>query len=93
VTVTDAFVDDEGNVLIIVGEVRNGGTEPLTVEMADVTLSSSAGASELIMTAPPLPWSIEPGQAQVIELQYQRPDASAALLELLGYSFEIAGLQ
>jgi hypothetical protein len=93
VTVDDAFLSSDGAALIIVGEVRNGGTETLSVEMADITLSSSSGASELIMAAPPLPWSIEPGQAQVIELQYQRPGASAVLLELLGYSFEIAGIQ
>lgn len=93
VAVDDAFFSNDGNVLIIVGQVRNRGAQPLTVEAADVTLSSDAGLSELISTAPPLPWSIEPGQTQVIELQYQRPDTSAALLELLGYSFEIAGLR
>jgi hypothetical protein len=93
VTLNDAFLSSNGNTLIIVGEVRNGGAQPLTVETADITLSSSSGTGELIMTAPSLPWSIEPGQAQVIELQYQRPAASAVLLELLGYSFEIDGLQ
>jgi hypothetical protein len=45
------------------------------------------------MAAPPLPWTIAPGQNQVIELQYVRPDASAALLTLLGYTFEIQGLR
>jgi hypothetical protein len=93
VTMDDAFLSNDGATLIIVGEVTNGTAEPLTVEMADITLSSSSGASELVMAAPSLPWSIEPGQAQVIELQYQRPGASTVLLELLGYSFEIAGLQ
>ncbi|MEA3377433.1 MAG: hypothetical protein U9R72_14685 [Chloroflexota bacterium] len=91
VTVDDAFLDDE--LLIVVGKVRNGRGEPLTVETADVTLSSSGGTSELIAAAPPLPWSIEPGEEQVIELQYQRPGTDSALLELLGYSFEIAGLE
>ncbi len=93
VTITDAFLNTKGDVLIILGEIRNGVTEPLTVEPPDVTLSSNAGAGELIAAAPPLPWSIQPGQTQVIELQYQTPSASSALLELLGYSFEIGGLQ
>jgi len=92
VNITDAFLSDDGGVLIIEGEVRNTGTEPLTVEVGDVSLTSSAGMSDLRMAAPPLPWTIEPGQTQVVELQYARPEASAALLSLLGYSFEIQGL-
>lgn len=92
VIITDAFLNAEGDVLIILGEVRNGVTEPLSVQPADVSLSSNAGVSELVAAAPPLPWSIEPGQTQTIELQYQKPATSAALLELLGYSFEIGGL-
>lgn len=93
VTIDDAFLSSNSNTLIIVGEVRNSGAEPVTVEPTDITLSSSSGTGELVMAAPSLPWSIEPGQAQVIELQYQRPAASTVLLELLGYSFEIGGLQ
>ena len=93
VTITDAFLSDDGDRLIIEGEIQNTGGEPLTVELSDISLSSSAGMSELIMAAPPLPWTVQPGQTQVIELQYSKPDASAALLSLLGYSFEIRGLQ
>jgi hypothetical protein len=93
VVVDDAFFSTDGNTLIIEGEVQNTGTAPLTVEEADVSLSSSAGLGELIMAAPPLPWTFEPGETRVIELQYQRPDASTVLLEFLGYSFEIDGLQ
>lgn len=93
VTITDAFLSNNGTILLIEGEVLNGGAQALVVEPTDVTLSSSAGMSELVMAAPSLPWTIEPGQRQVIELQYPRPDASTVLLELLGYSFEIGGLQ
>jgi len=93
VTVTDAFLGDDGNTLIIEGEVWNKDTRSLVVESSDVALSSSAGLSDLVMEAPALPWTIEPGQRQVIELQYQRPEASTVLLELLGYSFEIGGLE
>lgn len=93
VTISDAFLGNDGNTLVIEGEIRNLGTQPLIVERADVMLSSSAGTSNLVMEAPSLPWTIQPGELQVIELQYERPDASTALLELLGYSFEIGGLQ
>jgi hypothetical protein len=93
VTVTDAFFSGDGNTLILEGEVQNTGTEPVTIEAADISLSSSAGLGELTSEAPPLPWTIEQGETRVIELQYQRPDASSVLLEILGYSFEIDGLQ
>jgi len=78
---------------MIEGEVENVGVGPVTVELGDISLSSSAGMGELRMAAPPLPWTIQPGQTQVIELQYGKPEASAALLTLLGYSFEIRGLR
>lgn len=93
VAVNDAFFSSDGNTLILEGEIRNTGTAPLTIEEEDISLSSSAGLSELIVAAPLLPWTIEPDETQVIELQYQRPDASTVLLELVGYSFEIDGLQ
>lgn len=93
VTVDDAFFSTDGDMLIIVGEVQNDGAERLIVESTDVELSSASGLGELIDTAPPLPWSIEAGQSQIVELQYQRPAASVAVLQLLGYSFEIAGLE
>ena len=81
-----------GTVLVIGGEVRNTGGEPLTVRLSDITLTSSAGMSAQRSAAPPLPWTIQPGQTQTIELQYEKPDASTALLTILGYSFEIRGL-
>ena len=91
VNVTDAFLS--GDVLMIEGQIRNTGEDLLTVELSDISLTSSAGMSDLRMAAPPLPWTIPPGQTQVIELQYARPEAPVALLTLLGYSFEIRGVQ
>ena len=92
VSLVDAFLNDAGDQLIIEGEVQNTGGTPVTVEASDISLSSSVGIGTLLMAAPPLPWEIQPGQLQVIELQYERPEASAVLLELLGYTFEIEGL-
>lgn len=93
VAIDDAFIGHDGGVLVIIGRVTNLGTEPTTVEMVDVTLSSDAGSAELVSTAPPLDWRIDPGQVQEFELQYRRPPASVVVLEVLGYSFEIAGLE
>jgi hypothetical protein len=92
VSITDIFLNSAGDLLIIEGEVRNAGDGPLTVELEDVNLTSSAGMSALRSAAPPLPWTIQPGQTQIVEFQYERPGASTALLSLLGYSFEIRGL-
>ena len=91
--ITDAFLTTDGATLIIEGEMRNTGDEPFTVVLNNISLTSSAGMSDLRMAAPPLPWEIAPGQTQVIELQYAKPDASAALLTLVGYTFEIQGLK
>lgn len=92
VTITDAFLSDDGDTLVIEGEVLNRDTDVLVVDRSEIRLSSGGGTAELITTAPPLPWRIQPGQVQVIELQYQRPDAATVVLQLLGYSFEIGGL-
>jgi hypothetical protein len=93
VDVYDAFVSDDGATLIIEVSVRNVGDSPLTVSVRDIVLSSSAGMNELITVAPPLPWTIEVGQARDVELIFEKPNASAAVLMLLGYSFEIGGLK
>ncbi len=91
VAITDAFLSEGGTVLVIEGEVRNTGDAPVTVALTDISLTSSAGMSSLRMAAPPLPWTIAPGDTQTIELQYDKPDAATALLSLLGYSIEIRG--
>jgi hypothetical protein len=89
----EAFFGGDGSTLIIQLELRNMGTGPFTVELDDISVTSAAGVSELIVVAPRLPWTVQPGQTQVVELQYTRPDASSALFSLLGHSFEISGLQ
>ena len=93
VDVTDAFLNRDGSVVVVEGTMENVGNQPATVELGDISLTSSSGASELRMAAPPLPWAIQPGKMQVVELQFSKPDASAALLSLLGYTFEIEGLR
>ena len=82
---------------IVAGTLKsliNGLISMLVVMVfVDIELTSSAGISNLRVAAPPLPWTIQPGQTQVIELQYERPSASAALLTLMGHTFEIGGLR
>jgi hypothetical protein len=92
VTITDAFLSTDGEQLVIVGEIRNSTADELRVAATDIRLSSSAGMGSLRMAAPLLPWTVEPGQTKVIELQYDTPAASSALLTILGFSYEIGGL-
>jgi hypothetical protein len=86
------FISTNGNRLVVGGEIENTGDGPITVDPSDITLTSSAGMSALSSAAPPLSWTIQPGQTQVFELQFEKPDASTALLTLAGYSFEIRGI-
>ena len=92
VGVAEAFLGENGNVLHVVGYVDNLGTTTLTVDEGDVMLSSSAGEGTLLSVAPPLPWVIEAWDSREIELQFERPDASSAIVTILGYTFEISGL-
>jgi len=92
-SITDVFLDRSEELLVIEGEVQNTGVEAFTVRVEDVKLTSSVGIAALRSAAPPLPWTLEPGQTQIVEFQYEKPDAATALLSLLGYSFEIRGLE
>jgi hypothetical protein len=89
----DAFLSADGNSLVIELDVENIGGAPLTVEVGDIVLSSSAGMARLMVNAPELPWTIDPGQTREIELIFEKPNAPSAVLLLLGHSFEISGLQ
>jgi len=93
VTITDALIGRDESILLIEGEIRNVGGSTLTVDRRDITLTSSAGMGELLADAPKLPWTIKPGETRVIELQFERPNAASVLLNVLGYSFEISGLE
>ncbi len=93
VELTTAFADGTRNVIVINGTVRNLGETTLTVTLADVTLTSAAGSSSLMASTPLLPWSIAGGQSQAFELQFSRPtNVPSALLNILGFTFQIEGL-
>jgi hypothetical protein len=89
----DAFLSSDDNSLILELDVENIGGAALTVEADDIILSSSAGMSDLMVVAPPLPWTVEPGETREVEFIFEKPNAPSAVLMLLGHSFEISGLQ
>ncbi len=92
VEVIQAFLGEGGERLHIIARIRNRGDAPLTVSEGDIRLSSSAGPGELEVAAPPLPWTMEPGQEREVELQFVRPRASSCVVTLLGFTFEISGM-
>ncbi|MGC9397655.1 MAG: hypothetical protein ACP5HM_00790 [Anaerolineae bacterium] len=93
VELTDAFVDDRQDAIVINGVVRNVGSSPLDVAETEVKLSSSAGEMDLLVASPPLPWRIAAGGEQIVELQFARPSGvDSVLLDVLGFTFQIEGL-
>lgn len=93
VDVYDAFVSEDGQVLHILADIYNDSDIALTVMEEDVILSSSAGQMGLTMTAPQLPWTVPADDFREVEMMFERPDASSAVLTILGYTFEISGLR
>ncbi len=93
VELTEAFADQDREAIVLNGLVRNTGESSLSVTEEQVGLSSSAGAADLIVATPPLPWQIEAGGEQIIELQFVRPSGvDSVLLDVLGFTFQIDGL-
>jgi hypothetical protein len=92
VDVYDAFLDEDEGTLHILADIYNDGDAPLEVTAADISLSSRAGAGTLRLTAPPLPWTIPAHGSQDVELVFAQPDASSAVVTILGFAFEITGL-
>jgi len=93
IELTSAFADGKRNVIVINGTVRNLGETALSVTLADVSLTSAGGSSSLMASTPLLPWAIQGGQSQAVELQFSRPShVPSVLLNILGFPFQIEGL-
>ena len=92
VDVFDAFIGEDGQVLHILADIYNDGDVAITVTVEDVSLSSSDGEMGLNMAAPQLPWTVPAEDFREVELMFERPNASSAVLTVLGYTFEISGL-
>jgi hypothetical protein len=92
VEVLEAFLSESQTLLHIVAEIYNPGDNTLTVTADDISLSSSAGPGDLLISAPPFPWVINGGRTREVELQFASPSASTAAITILDYTFEISGL-
>jgi len=89
----DVFIDREDGLLDIGLRIENISEGVVQVTEEDVSLSSwTDGELPLVAAAPLLPWTVEPGDLQLFQLQFDLPTADTALLSVLGYTFSIENL-
>jgi hypothetical protein len=89
----DVFVDRDDGLLDVGLRIENISEGVVQVTEEDVSLSSwTDGELPLVAAAPLLPWTVEPGDLQLFQLQFDLPTADTALLSVLGYTFSIENL-
>ena len=94
VELSSVFNDGARNVIVIDGVLSNNGESPLVVTLANVNLTSGNGNGTLQTSTPLLPWTVAANAYQEFELQFSRPTGvDSALLEIVGFTFRIEGLE
>jgi hypothetical protein len=89
----DVFVDRDDGLLDIGLRIENISEGVVQVTEEGVSLSSwTDGELPLVAAAPLLPWTVEPGDLQLFQLQFELPTADTALLSVLDYTFSIENL-
>jgi len=89
----DVFIDKTDGLLDIGLTIDNVSDGVVQVAESDISLSSwTDGELSLVAPAPPLPWTIEPRQVRLFQLQFELPTADSALLSVLGHTFSIENL-
>lgn len=94
VVLSEVFNDATRAVIVINGTIYNNGETNLVVTLDDVNLTSGNGNGALQASTPLLPWTVAPGDGQGFEMQFSRPpDVDSVLLEMLGFTYRIEGIQ
>ncbi|MEJ5310208.1 MAG: DnaJ domain-containing protein [Anaerolineae bacterium] len=94
VQLSDVFDDPTRNVIVINGTIYNDGESPLVVTLDNIKFTYSGGIGTLQASTPLLPWNIGPDGFQDFEVQFSRPvGVDSAILEMLGFTYRIEGLQ
>jgi len=94
VLLDDVFYDANRDVIVINGTVYNDGESDLVVTLDNVQLTSSQGNGTVQATSPLLPWTVSPGDSQSFEIQFlPPPGVDAVMLEMLGFTYRIEGLE
>lgn len=94
VQLSDVFDDRTRNVIVINGTLYNDGESPLIVTLDNIKFTYSGGVGALQASNPLLPWNIGPDGFQDFEVQFSRPQGTdSAILEILGFTYRIEGLE
>lgn len=94
VELTDVFDDVTRNVIVINGTIYNDGESPLSVTLDNIKFTYNGSAGTLQASTPLLPWNVQPDGFQDFEVQFSRPQgADSAILEILGFTYRIEGLE
>ncbi|HZY45681.1 MAG TPA: hypothetical protein VFF70_13125 [Anaerolineae bacterium] len=94
VQITQAYYTPDQSELIVVGGIGNPSSVPVTLNTADISLSTPEGVLAKLQGAEPaLPLNLAPGQNQTFTLHFARVPGSSATLKILFASFQLNGLQ
>jgi hypothetical protein len=94
VQLSNVFSDAPRNVIVINGTIYNDGESPLVVTLDNIKFTYSGGIGMLQASTPLLPWNIGPDGFQDFEVQFSRPlGVDSAILEILGFTYRIEGLE
>jgi hypothetical protein len=94
VQLSNVFSDAPRNVIVINGTIYNDGESPLSVTLDNIRFSYSGGVGMLQASTPLLPWNVGPDGFQDFEVQFARPrGVDSAILEILGFTYRIEGLE
>lgn len=94
VEISSVFYDAARNVIVINGTVYNDGETPLVVTLDNIKFTYGGGEGSLQASTPLLPWNIAPDGFQEFEVQFSRPQGTdSVLLEILGFTYRIEGLE
>lgn len=93
VEVQDVGVTPDGSGVLIVGQITNTGSQPVIVNVSDLSLVNSIGTVyQLLSTNPAFPWTVPAGQTLLYGVTFQRPNTSDSIFTLLNRSFQLTGL-
>lgn len=88
-----AEVSLDGTSVTIMGQITNGGSQPLIVNETAVSLMSEGTIYLKLSTNPGFPWVIPAGQTMTFSISFQRPLSAQAVFSVLDQPFSLEGLR
>lgn len=93
VSLQSAEISADGTSITLMGQVTNGGSQPLVVNESAVSLVSNGTVHLMLSTNPAFPWVVPAGQSVAFSVTFQRPAGSEAVFTLLNRPFQLSGLR